>query len=157
MESKDRKGLSWTDQTTSSGNARIDDLVGLGMAAHQMRLKKKRPPRPSPTRSTATSTTRIFAPSIVPSALFTPARHEGRLHFIVREIYKKSTKCWSSAAPNLLQGGLHPDLQIGYYENLLRSLESALSASASALFFRALKFCGNRGSQRTQHPRNISA
>jgi len=24
----------------------------------------------------------------------------------------------------LLQGGLHPDLQIGYYENLLRSLKS---------------------------------
>jgi len=24
----------------------------------------------------------------------------------------------------LLQGGLHPDLQIGYYENLLRFLEA---------------------------------
>jgi len=37
----------------------------------------------------------------------------------------------------LLQGGLHPDLQIGYYEKFITFLESALPASASALLFGA--------------------
>ena len=56
----------------------------------------------------------------------------------------------------LLQGGLHPDLRVEYYENLLRSLKTALPASASALFFRA----GNRlhrGSFRPERARHDRA
>ena len=52
----------------------------------------------------------------------------------------------------LLQGGLHPDLRIDYYENLLRSIKRALPAGASALLFRA----GNslhRGSLESQRAR----
>src|SRR5439155_1207018 len=41
------------------------------------------------------------------------------------EIYKKIDEMLELGGTGiLLQGGLHPDLQIGYYENLLRSLKA---------------------------------
>ena len=40
-----------------------------------------------------------------------------------------------------MQGGLHPDLRIEYYENLLRSHQAELSAHPPALFFRAGILC----------------
>ena len=43
----------------------------------------------------------------------------------------------------LLQGGLHPDLQIGYYENLLRSLKQRYRKCICTAF-RRRKFCASR-------------
>ena len=37
----------------------------------------------------------------------------------------------------LMQGGLHPDLKIDYYEDLLSQHQAALSADSPALLFRA--------------------
>jgi len=48
----------------------------------------------------------------------------------------------------LLQGGLHPDLQIGYYENLLRSLK-ARYPQVHLHCFSAPEILWHRGSQRT--------
>jgi cyclic dehypoxanthinyl futalosine synthase len=36
---------------------------------------------------------------------------------------EKSKRCWAQRQRRSPQGGLHPDLQIDYYENLLRSIK----------------------------------
>src|SRR5467141_2360327 len=64
---------------------------------------RKTTPASSPTRSTATSTTRISAPSIVPSAPST-GRSAPRTATSSRSrrFTRKSTKCWNSSAPEIL-------------------------------------------------------
>src|SRR5229473_2964975 len=79
-----------------------DDLVGLGMAAHQMRLKKNDPRVVTYQIDRNINYTNFCTEYCSFCAFYRPLGGTGIL----------------------LQGGLHPDLQIGYYENLLRSLKA---------------------------------
>ena len=56
----------------------------------------------------------------------------------------------------LMQGGLHPDLKIDYYEDLLRNIKRRFPADSSALLFRAGGF-EYRGSFRADAARHHRA
>src|SRR6058998_1794607 len=79
-----------------------DDLLGIGMAAHQVRLKKNDP--------------RV--------ATYQIDRNINYTNFCTE--YCSFCAFYRPIGANgvLLQGGLHPDLQIDYYENLLRSIKA---------------------------------
>src|SRR5258705_7943616 len=102
-----------------------DDLVGIGMAAHQMWLKKNGP------RLVAYQLDpNINCPNFWPEycsfcAFYRPLGAKDGYILSFEEIYAKIDEMLELGGIGiLLQGGLHPDLQIGYYENLLRSLKA---------------------------------
>ncbi len=134
-----------------------DDLVGIGMAAHQLRLKKNDPRIATYQIDRNINYTNFCTEYCSFCAFYRPLGAKDGYILSFDTIYKKIDEMLELGGTGvLLQGGLHPDLQIGYYENLLRSLKSALSASSPALLFRAGDFV-HRGSQRVEHSRDHSA
>ena len=102
-----------------------DDLIGLGMAAHQMRLKKNDPRVVTYQIDRNINYTNFCTEYCSFCAFYRPLGAKDGYILSFEEIYKKIDEMLELGGTGiLLQGGLHPDLQIGYYENLLRSLKA---------------------------------
>src|SRR5467141_2294307 len=102
-----------------------DDLVGLGMAAHQARLKKNDPRVVTYQIDRNINYTNFCTEYCSFCAFYRPLGARDGYILSFEEIYSKIDEMLELGGTGiLLQGGLHPDLQIGYYENLLRSLKA---------------------------------
>jgi cyclic dehypoxanthinyl futalosine synthase len=103
---------------------RSDDLVGIGMAAHQMRKKKNDPRVVTYQIDRNINYTNFCTEYCSFCAFYRPlGSREGYL-LSFEDIYAKIEEMLELGGTGvLLQGGLHPDLRIEYYETLLRSLK----------------------------------
>src|SRR6266852_5662596 len=102
-----------------------DDLIGIGMAAHEMRLKKNDPRVVTYQIDRNINYTNFCTEYCSFCTFYQPLGAKDGYILSFEEIYKKIDEMLQLGGTGiLLQGGLHPDLQIGYYENLLRSLKA---------------------------------
>jgi cyclic dehypoxanthinyl futalosine synthase len=102
-----------------------DDLVGLGMEAHAMRLKKTDPRVATYQIDRNINYTNFCTEYCSFCAFYRPLGAKDGYLLPFEDIYKKIEEMLELGGTGvLLQGGLHPDLQIEYYENLLRSLKA---------------------------------
>jgi len=102
-----------------------EDLLGLGMEAHQMRLKKNDPRVVTYQIDRNINYTNFCTEYCSFCAFYRPLGAKDGYLLEFEEIYKKIEEMLELGGTGiLLQGGLHPDLQIGYYQNLLRSLKT---------------------------------
>src|SRR5256714_13311210 len=101
-----------------------DDLVGIGMEAHQMRLAKNDPRVVTYQLDRNINYTNFCTEYCSFCAFYRPLGAKDGYILSFETIYAKIEELLALGGTGiLLQGGLHPDLQIGYYENLLRSLK----------------------------------
>ena len=102
-----------------------DDLVGIGMAAHAKRMEKNDPRVVTYQIDRNINYTNFCTEYCSFCAFYRPLGAKDGYILSLEEIYKKIEEMLELGGTGvLLQGGLHPDLQIEYYENLLRSLKS---------------------------------
>jgi cyclic dehypoxanthinyl futalosine synthase len=102
-----------------------DDLVGIGMEAHQMRLAKNDPRVVTYQIDRNINYTNFCTEYCSFCAFYRPLGAKDGYILSFETIYEKIEEMLELGGTGiLLQGGLHPDLQIGYYENLLRSLKA---------------------------------
>jgi len=102
-----------------------DDLVGLGMEAHAMRRKKTDPRVATYQIDRNINYTNFCTEYCSFCAFYRPLGAKDGYLLPFEDIYKKIEEMLELGGTGvLLQGGLHPDLQIEYYENLLRSLKA---------------------------------
>ena len=102
-----------------------DDLVGVGMAAHQLRLQKNDPRMVTYQIDRNINYTNFCTEYCSFCAFYRPLGARDGYILPFETIYAKIDEMLDLGGTGiLLQGGLHPDLQIGYYENLLRSLKA---------------------------------
>jgi cyclic dehypoxanthinyl futalosine synthase len=103
---------------------RSDDLIGIGMAAMEVRRKKTDPRVATYQIDRNINYTNFCTEYCSFCAFYRPlGSREGYL-LSFESIYKKIEEMIELGGTGiLLQGGLHPDLRIEYYENLLRSLK----------------------------------
>ena len=102
-----------------------DDLVGIGMDAHRLRLLKNDPRIVTYQIDRNINYTNFCTEYCSFCAFYRPlgAKDGYILPFVT--IYEKIDEMLALGGTGiLLQGGLHPDLQIAYYENLLGSLKA---------------------------------
>src|SRR6476620_12012333 len=101
-----------------------DDLIGIGMEAHQLRLKKNDPRIATYQIDRNINYTNFCTEYCSFCAFYRPIGAKDGYILAFEEIFKKIEEMLELGGNGvLLQGGLHPDLQIGYYENLLRSIK----------------------------------
>src|SRR5260370_5147852 len=101
-----------------------DDLIGIGMAAHQVRLKKNDPRIATYQIDRNINYTNFCTEYCSFCAFYRPIGAKDGYILSFEEIFKKIEEMLELGGNGvLLQGGLHPDLQIDYYENLLRSIK----------------------------------
>src|SRR6266478_2629940 len=101
-----------------------DDLVGIGMEAHQMRLAKNDPRVVTYQIDRNINYTNFCTEYCSFCAFYRPLGAKDGYILSFETIYQKIEEMLELGGTGvLLQGGLHTDLQIGYYENLLRSLK----------------------------------
>src|SRR5260221_13107309 len=102
-----------------------DDLIGIGMEAHQMRLAKNDARMVTYQIDRNINYTSFCTEYCSFCAFYRPLGAKDGYILSFEDIYKKIDEMLELGGTGiLLQGGLHPDLQIGYYENLLRSLKA---------------------------------
>jgi cyclic dehypoxanthinyl futalosine synthase len=102
-----------------------DDLVGIGMEAHALRLKKNDPRVATYQIDRNINYTNFCTEYCSFCAFYRPIGAKDGYILPLDTIYAKIEEMLELGGTGvLLQGGLHPDLQIGYYENLLRSLKA---------------------------------
>ena len=102
-----------------------DDLVGVGMVAHQLRLRKNDPRIVTYQIDRNINYTNFCTEYCSFCAFYRPLGARDGYILPFETIYAKIDEMLELGGTGiLLQGGLHPDLQIGYYENLLRSLKA---------------------------------
>jgi len=101
-----------------------DDLIGIGMAAMDVRRKKTDPRVVTYQIDRNINYTNFCTEYCSFCAFYRPlGSREGYL-LSFEAIYEKIEEMLEIGGTGiLLQGGLHPDLRIDYYENLLRSLK----------------------------------
>jgi len=101
-----------------------DDLVGIGMEAHALRLAKNDPRVVTYQIDRNINYTNFCTEYCSFCAFYRPIGAKDGYILSLETIYQKIEEMLELGGTGvLLQGGLHPDLQIGYYENLLRSLK----------------------------------
>jgi cyclic dehypoxanthinyl futalosine synthase len=100
------------------------DLIGIGMAANEVRRRKTDPRVATYQIDRNINYTNFCTEYCSFCAFYRPlGSREGYL-LSFESIYKKIDEMIELGGTGiLLQGGLHPDLRIEYYENLLRSLK----------------------------------
>jgi cyclic dehypoxanthinyl futalosine synthase len=100
-----------------------DDLVGVGMAAHQLR-KKKNDPRVVTYQIDRNINYTNFCTEYCSFCAFyrPPGSKEGYLLSTETILEKIQETVALGGTGILMQGGLHPDLRIDYYEDLLRAI-----------------------------------
>jgi len=102
-----------------------DDLVGIGMAAQAVRLKKNDARIVTYQIDRNINYTNFCTEYCSFCAFYRPLGAKDGYILPFETIYQKIDEMLELGGTGiLLQGGLHPDLQIGYYENLLRSLKA---------------------------------
>src|SRR5579863_1538844 len=101
-----------------------DDLIGIGMAATAVRNKKNDPHVATYQIDRNINYTNFCTEYCSFCAFYRPLGAKDGYLLSFESIYEKIDEMLELGGTGvLLQGGLHPDLQIGYYENLLRSLK----------------------------------
>src|SRR5579863_4551585 len=102
-----------------------DDLLGIGMEAHALRMKKNDPRVATYQIDRNINYTNFCTEYCSFCAFYAPIGDKKGYILPLEKIYEKIEEMLELGGTGvLLQGGLHPDLQIGYYENLLRSLKA---------------------------------
>src|SRR3989454_12282871 len=103
---------------------RSDDLVGIGMAANQLRKKKNDPRVASYQIDRNINYTNFCTEYCSFCAFYRPlGSKEGYILSLDTILQKIEETIALGGTGILMQGGLHPDLRIDYYENLLRSIK----------------------------------
>ncbi len=103
---------------------RSDDLIGLGMAATEVRKKKNDPRVATYQIDRNINYTNFCTEYCSFCAFYRPLGAKDGYVLSFETIYAKIDEMLELGGTGiLLQGGLHPDLRIEYYENLLRSLK----------------------------------
>src|SRR5258708_1462311 len=101
-----------------------DDLLGIGMEAHQMRLKKTDPRVATYQIDRNINYTNFCTEYCSFCAFYRPLGSKEGYILSFEQIYRKIEEMLELGGNGvLLHGGLHPDLQIEYHENLLRSIK----------------------------------
>ena len=118
-----------------------DDLIGIGMAANEVRRKKTDPRVATYQIDRNINYTNFCTEYCSFCAFYRPLGAKDGYILPLESIYEKIEEMLELGGTGvLMQGGLHPDLRIEFYENMLRSLKQKVSAGAFALLFGA----GNR-------------
>src|ERR1700674_5587824 len=103
---------------------RCDDLIGIGMAAMEVRHKKTDPRVATYQIDRNINYTNFCTEYCSFCAFYRPLGSKEGYLLSFETIYKKIEEMLELGGTGiLLQGGLHPDLRVEYYENLLRSLK----------------------------------
>ncbi len=103
---------------------RSDDLVGIGMAAHQVRKKKNDPRVVTYQIDRNINYTNFCTEYCSFCAFYRPLGSKDGYLLSFEAIYQKIAEMLELGGTGILmQGGLHPDLRIEYYENLLGSIK----------------------------------
>ncbi len=103
-----------------------DDLLGIGMEANQLRKKKNDPRVVTYQIDRNINYTNFCTEYCSFCAFYRPLGAKDGYVLTYEEILKKVEETIAFGGTGILmQGGLHPDLRIEYYENLLRSIKSA--------------------------------
>jgi cyclic dehypoxanthinyl futalosine synthase len=103
---------------------RSDDLVGIGMAAMEVRRKKTDPRVVTYQIDRNINYTNFCTEYCSFCAFYRPLGSKEGYLLSFESIYEKIEEMIHLGGTGiLLQGGLHPDLRVEYYENLLRSLK----------------------------------
>ena len=103
---------------------RSDDLIGIGMAANEVRRKKTDPRVATYQIDRNINYTNFCTEYCSFCAFYRPLGSKEGYLLSFESIYQKIEEMIELGGTGiLLQGGLHPDLRIEYYENLLRSLK----------------------------------
>jgi cyclic dehypoxanthinyl futalosine synthase len=103
---------------------RSDDLVGIGMAAQQLRKRKNDPRIVTYQIDRNINYTNFCTEYCSFCAFYRPLGAKDGYLLPFETIYEKIEETIGLGGTGILmQGGLHPDLRIEYYENLLRSLK----------------------------------
>jgi cyclic dehypoxanthinyl futalosine synthase len=101
-----------------------DDLVGIGMAADEVRRKKNDPRVATYQIDRNINYTNFCTEYCSFCAFYRPLGHKEGYVLSFEDIYKKIEEMLELGGTGvLMQGGLHPDLKIDYYENLLSSIK----------------------------------
>jgi cyclic dehypoxanthinyl futalosine synthase len=101
-----------------------DDLVGIGMAANEVRRKKNDPRVATYQIDRNINYTNFCTEYCSFCAFYRPLGHKEGYVLSLEEIYKKIEEMIELGGSGvLMQGGLHPDLKIDYYEKLLSSVK----------------------------------
>src|ERR1700752_224406 len=102
-----------------------DDLIGIGMAAHQLRLKKNDPRIATYQIDRNINYTNFCTEYCSFCAFYRPLGAKDGYILTLETISKKIEEMLELGGNGvLLQGGLHPDLRIEFYENMLRSIKA---------------------------------
>jgi len=102
---------------------RSDDLVGIGMAAHEVRKRKNDRRIVTYQIDRNINYTNFCTEYCSFCAFYRPLGTRDGYLLPFETIYEKIEETIALGGTGILmQGGLHPDLRIEYYENLLRSL-----------------------------------
>src|ERR1700692_337088 len=102
-----------------------DDLIGIGMAANEVRRKKTDPRVATYQIDRNINYTNFCTEYCSFCAFYRPLGAKDGYLLSFESIYEKIDEMLELGGTGvLLQGGLHPDLQIAYYENLLRSIKT---------------------------------
>src|ERR1039458_9806460 len=103
---------------------RSDDLIGIGMAAMEVRRAKTDPRVVTYQIDRNINYTNFCTEYCSFCAFYRPLGSKEGYLLSLETIYQKIEEMLELGGTGvLLQGGLHPDLRIEYYENLLRSLK----------------------------------
>jgi cyclic dehypoxanthinyl futalosine synthase len=103
---------------------RSDDLIGIGMAAMEVRRAKNDPRVVTYQIDRNINYTNFCTEYCSFCAFYRPLGSKEGYLLSFEEIYKKIEEMLELGGTGvLLQGGLHPDLRIEYYENMMRSLK----------------------------------
>jgi len=103
---------------------RSDDLVGIGMAAHQVRKKKNDPRIVTYQIDRNINYTNFCTEYCSFCAFYRPLGSKEGYLLSFETIFQKIEEMLELGGTGILmQGGLNPDLRIEYYENLLRSIK----------------------------------
>src|SRR5690349_20828773 len=101
-----------------------DDLIGIGMAANEVRRKKTEPRVATYQIDRNINYTNFCTEYCSFCAFYRPLGSKEGYILSFEEIFRKIEEMLELGGNGvLLQGGLHPDLQIEYYENLLRAIK----------------------------------
>ena len=118
-----------------------DDLIGIGMAANEVRRAKTDPRVATYQIDRNINYTNFCTEYCSFCAFYRPLGAKDGYILPLESIYEKIEEMIELGGTGvLMQGGLHPDLRVEYYENMLRSHQAEISADTFALLFRA----GNR-------------
>jgi cyclic dehypoxanthinyl futalosine synthase len=113
-----------------------DDLLGIGMEAHQFRLAKNDPRVVTYQIDRNINYTNFCTEYCSFCAFYRPIGDKEGYILSLETIYQKIEEMLELGGTGvLLQGGLHPDLQVGYTSAAVA--EGAIPAGTFALFFGA--------------------